>query len=98
MLKKCKIFKGQHCRPFLNTQEVSESFHKMQQLYHHGNIAHYCIRFEKLNSPMKANEHSYPDPVKWRLNADLNCLHDLFDDNNDNTIFQINLAWAAKQY
>lgn len=96
--EKWKAFKQEMCECFLNTQEGSEAHHKMQPIYYNGYIIQYYIQIETFNRPAKRSEPSLRNIVKRCLDAGINCLQDLVDDNTDEGVIWKMIVWAGQKY
>lgn len=63
----------------------------MQQTYYYSHIAKYCIRRDTLNRLVKKNGVSLCNIVKRRVNAEINHLYNLVNDNDNDANFWRNV-------
>lgn len=90
-------FKEEIQSRFLSTQEGSEALSEMQRTVYRHDIAQYVIRMESLNRLAKLTGPGLRDIVKRGLPTDINRLHDLKDDTEDDGQFWKDIQWAGKK-
>lgn len=91
-------FTEELCARFLSTQEGSEALSKMQSTQYSGDIAQYCIQMETYNRLAKLSGPGLRDLVKRGLSDDINRLHDLKDETEDDGQFWKDVQWAGKKH
>ena len=91
-------FTEELCAGFLSTQEGPEALSKMQSTQYSGDIAQYCIQMETYNRLAKLSGPGLRDLVKRGLPEEINKMHDLRDETEDDGQFWKDVQWAGKKH
>jgi hypothetical protein len=91
-------FKEELFARFLSTQEGSEALSKMQSLQYSSDIAQYCLQMETYNRLARLSGPGLRDLVKRGLPEEINRLHDMKDDTEDDGQFWKDVQSAGKKH